>query len=80
MPRWIITALESLSKNITTVFFISWVLIYWIGISLFWIMELEPLNPWLAYIPGVVIVAVSYWIGEWWNNCRAKIGARTFCS
>ena len=72
LPGWIITPLESLSKNITTVYFISWLLICWIGISLFWVMELEPLNPWLAYIPGVGIVAVSYWIGQWWNNnCRA---------
>ena len=72
LPHKVTDALQSLSSRITTVYFISWVIICWIGIPLFWGLEIEPLNPWLAYIPGVLIIVVSYRLAIWWSNQRKK--------
>ena len=72
LPRWIMRPLESLSRNITTVYCISWIIICWVGISIFWGLEAEPLNPWLAYLPGIAIIVVSYYLALLWN--ASKIG------
>lgn len=72
LPGWVMKPLEGLSRNITTVYFISWVIICWIGISIFWGLEVKPLNPWLAYLPGIVIIVVSYRLALLWN-ARKKV-------
>ena len=64
LPQWIAKPLEGLSKNITAVYFISWVIICWVGLPLFMGLELKPLNPWVAYIPAIAITAISYWISQ----------------
>ena len=66
LPQWIIRPLEGLSKNITAVYCISWVIICWVGIPLFMGLELQPLNPWVAYIPALAITAISYWLALKW--------------
>ena len=72
LPQWIMQPLEGLSKNITAVYCISWVIICWVGLPLFMGMELKPLNPWLAYIPAIAITVISYWLAVKWKARKAN--------
>ena len=67
LPQAIMKPLEGLSKSITAVYCISWVIICWVGLPLFMGLELKPLNPWLAYLPAIVITVVSYRLALLWN-------------
>ena len=67
LPQWITKPLEGLSKNITAVYCISWVIICWVGLPLFMGLELKPLNPWIAYIPAIAITGISYWLALKWE-------------
>ena len=73
LPQWIIRLLEGLSKNITAVYCISWVIICWVGIPLFMGLELQPLNPWVAYIPALAITAISYWLALKWKARKTSL-------
>ena len=72
LPQWIMQPLEGLSKNITAVYCISWVIICWVGLPLFMGLELKPLNPWLAYIPAIAITVISYWLAVKWKARKAN--------
>ena len=72
LPGFVKRALSALSFNINTVYCISWILIGWTYAGIFYIMEVPPIGSWIALIPGVALVFVSYWLALGWKKLRNR--------
>lgn len=70
LPVKIFQPLTCLSRNINSVYCISWVIICWTGLPIVFLLDYA-LNPWYAYPIGIAIAAISYYLAKWWNGRKS---------
>ncbi len=72
IPEIVLGPLQKLSKNINTVYCISWVVIVWTSIPVLWFTHMKGVHPFVAYAVGLVITAISYYLALAWKRFKER--------